>query len=657
MAQTPSDPNRPSDQTDPTIGHQPSDVEEIRYGKGPGEHEMRPPDTVEGHPNGLWVLFITEMWERFSYYGMRALLVLFLATSSAPYVLPSGEESGNTGFGWTEESAYVLYGVYTFMVYLTSIFGGIAADRFLGTHRSMLYGGWIIALGHITLALTELFSHVPGEPVSMETGPGQLITFMLGLTLIIIGTGFFKPCVSVMVGQLYGEGDPRRDSGFTIFYMGINLGAFLSPLVAGTLGETVGWHYGFGAAAVGMLLGLFFYQFLRPRYLKGIGEPPEGFKWSGKALRTFAIVAGGLVAIPVIPLILYITGGLQGVVDAWYVVTGPLGTYGTAAVITLLILAGVTAFLMSQPGTDRGPLGVILILAFLGNIFFWTAFEQAGSSMNIFARDSTDRAIAIPEFIRDYLASQSAITAIGTIVVAALLFVPIVLRFAKKIPTGFLPTAASWVAAALGAVGLLLSVTKIYGLAANTNPLQDFAEMQVFPATWYQSVNALTIVIFAPIFSVLWVWLAKRRLNPSTPMKFAIGLWLLGLAFIAMIFGAMEAKGEGNLAGPHWLVITYVVYTWGELCLSPVGLSMVTKLAPKRLQSLMMGLWFFSLALSNLLAGLVATFSSKIERGEMTFVLEGLPGFYLMLVVFPIGAGLLVAILTPILKRMMQGRG
>jgi POT family proton-dependent oligopeptide transporter len=657
MAQNPSDASGPGKQHDSTIGHQPTDVEEIRFGRGPGEHEMGPPDTTTGHPKGLWVLFITEMWERFSYYGMRALLVLFLATSSAPYLLPSGQESDNVGFGWTESEAYVLYGVYTFMVYLTSIFGGIAADRFLGTHRSMLYGGWIIALGHITLTLTELFSHVPGEPVSMETGPGQLVTFLLGLTLIIIGTGFFKPCVSVMVGQLYGEGDPRRDSGFTIFYMGINLGAFLSPLIAGTLGETVGWHWGFGAAAVGMVLGLVFYQIFRPRYLEGVGEPPEGFKWSGKAFRTFAIVTGLLVAIPVIPLILYISGGLGAVVTAWNAVTGPLGTYGTAAIITALILAGVVAFLMSQPGTDRGPLAVILILAFLGNIFFWTAFEQAGSSMNIFARDFTDRSLALPEFVRDYLGNPSALTAIASLVVGAALIIPAVLRLKKKIPTGFLVSALAWIAAGLGAIVLLITAAKFYGVATNTNPLQDLADMRVFPATWYQSVNALTIVICAPIFSVLWVWLARRRMNPSTPMKFAIGLWLLGLAFIAMVFGAMQAEGEGNLAGPHWLIITYVVYTWGELCLSPVGLSMVTKLAPKRLQSLMMGLWFFSLALSNLLAGLVATFSEKIESGEMTFIIEGLPGFYLMLVLFPIGAGLLIALLTPILKKMMKGRG
>lgn len=662
MADDANDANRPTDPGDPTIGHQPTDVEEIRYGRGPGE-DMGPPETIEGHPTGLWVLFITEMWERFSYYGMRALLVLFLVTESARYALPSGEMSDNTGFGWSNEHAYLLYGIYTFMVYITSIFGGMAADRFLGTHRSMLYGGWIIALGHITLALTGVFGYTPGEPISMTNGPGQLITFLLGLTLIIIGTGFFKPCVSVMVGQLYREGDPRRDSGFTIFYMGINVGALLSPLIAGTLGETVGWHYGFGAAAVGMLLGLFCYQFLRPKHLKGVGEKPDGFAWSGKGFRQFALITAVLCAIPIVPLLLFITnpqiGGLDALVRVWDGVTGAsgLGANGTAAAITLILLIGASTFLLAQPSTDRGPLAVILILSFFGNIFFWSAFEQAGSSLNVFAKDLTDRSVTMPGFIRDFLMSKSVLSMLGALIVGGALFTPLALLFKKKIPTGFLATALSWVAAAAGAMALAIAGAKIYGLIdADSNPLAGLAQMETFPATWYQSVNALTIVVCAPLFSVLWVWLAKRRMNPSTPLKFAIGLWLLGLSFLAMVFGAMEAKSEGQ-AGPHWLVIAYVVVTWGELCLSPVGLSMVTKLAPQRLQSLMMGLWFFTLGLSNLFAGVVATFSEKVEKGEMTFIIEGLPGFYLMLVVFPVGAGVVIAILSPILRRMMHGRG
>jgi len=587
----------------------PGHYSDVEFDKEPTPVALPEEVVRPGQPLGLWVLFITEMWERFSYYGMRALLVLYLIASSGELLRPEdlkvesyealqaevvdvvAAQTGvpanqisldsplrddlaldasditallstfeekfdrtypddsssldnlgtvsdltrflasnrNPGFGWEKEDAYLLYGVYTWLVYLTPIFGGLLADKLLGTHRSMLIGGWIIAAGHVTLAVSELVGTGPAEVINLETGPAELLTFVLGLLLIVIGTGFFKPCVSVMVGQLYGENDPRRDSGFTIFYMGINLGAFFSPIVAGTLGETVGWHWGFGAAAVGMVVGIFIYQICRPRYLQGVGlSPKDQLEWNRKNEQT---PAGDAIR--------------EQADGGW-----------------------------SLSSVEWQRIGVILILAFVGNIFFWTAFEQAGSSMNVFAAENTDRTLS-----------------------------------------GY-----------------------------------------HFPATWYQSVNPLAIIVFAPVFSVLWVWLERKNANPSTPMKFCLGLWLLGLSFLAMVAGSLQARGD-SLAGPHWLLVTYIVCTWGELCLSPVGLSMVTKLAPARLQSLMMGLWFFSLALSNLFAGMVATLSEKLKEGEMTFVMEGLPGFFLMLVVFPVGAGVLVMLMTPMLKRMMHGRG
>ena len=455
----------------------------------------------------------------------------------------------------------------------------LIADRLLGTHRSMLVGGWVIAAGHITLALSQFFHYTAGPAISMDNGPGSLLAFLAGLAMIIIGTGFFKPCVSVMVGQLYEPGDARRDSGFTIFYMGINLGAFLSPLVAGTLGETVGWHWGFGAAAVGMIAGLLTYQYLRPKYLKGIGDAPAGKMASkDRTLVTIALLA--LLGIPLVPMGLLMIGWLDPVREWLTQAMSSLGVYGVTGLLSAVLVASVGTFLAFQPRGTRSKLAVIFILAILGNLGFWTAFEQAGSSMTFFAANNTDRTL--------------------------------------------------W-----GALD------------------------EPFPATWYQSVNALSILIFAPIFGWLWVWLDRRRKNPSTPMKFAIGLWLLGLSFLAMVAGAYEAKN--GKAGFHWLLITYVVYTWGELCLSPVGLSMVTKLASKQLQSLMMGLWFFSLALSNLCAGLVASYSTKFVDNPETgvaatksFLIPGLPGFYLMLVVGPIVIGIIIALLTPVLKRMMQ---
>ena len=531
-----------------------------------------PPE--KGHPAGLWVLFITEMWERFSYYGMRALLVLYLIASTQG-VLENGETNTNPGFGWSESSAYLLYGVYTWAVYLTPIFGGWLADKFLGTHRSMLVGGWIIAAGHITLAMTELFGVTPGQVVTLQTGPGAVICFGTGLALIVIGTGFFKPCVSVMVGQLYRRDDPRRDSGFTIFYMGINLGAFLSPLVAGYLGEMVGWHWGFGSAAVGMLAGLFTYQVLRPRYLRGIGDPPAQ-KGSAETLMIGAAAVAGLAVLAVVlglfVLPLMSSWGLEQVF--W-------------GAIAFLGLVAIVAFLWMQPRQERAPLAVIFILALVGNIFFWTAFEQAGSSLNVFAKQKTDRTLG-------GLLDGENFTLVGAI------------------------------------------------------------DEEGFPASWYQSVNPLAILVFASLFAVLWVWLERRNLNPSTPMKFAWGLYLLGMAFIPMMY-ASWATQDGELAGAHWLLLTYVGCTWGELCLSPVGLSMVTKLAPDRLQSLMMGFWFFTFSLANLCAGLVALLSTKVESGEITFVFEGLAGFFFMLVVASIAAGVAITVLTPLLKKMMQG--
>jgi len=552
-----TDEHRPEDAT---VGHQPENIEQQQYGKGPTETELGAPGTLFGHPKGLWVLFITEMWERFSYYGMRALLVLYLIASTKE-TLANGDPNTNPGFGWTEDSAYNLYGWYTWAVYLTPIAGGWLADKFLGTHRSMVIGAWIISAGHITLALTEFFGYTAGEAISLQNGPGALLTFMLGLFLIVVGTGFFKPCVSVMVGQLYKEGDIRRDSGFSIFYMGINLGAFLSPLIAGTLGETVGWHWGFGSAAVGMIAGLITYQILRPKYLAGIGDPPA-----------------------------------KGEVDVSALTPAQKEEHEKK------VYEQTRPFVRK----DWERIAVILVLAFVGNIFFWAAFEQAGTSMNVFAAQQTDRSL-------------------------------------------------------YGMMGEAAPTFDALPVDATDAQKEAYAEQRAavdsdgwFPATWYQSVNALTIVIFAPIFGAMWVWLDKKRLNPSSPMKFALGLYLLGLAFIAMIIGAMQARDSG-FAAPHWLFITFVVYTWGELCLSPVGLSLVTKLAPYRLQSLMMGVWFFTFSLANLLAAQIARISTKLQSGEMEFIIPGMPGFYLMLVLGPIAAGVLIMLGSPILRRMMHG--
>ena len=402
-----------------------SDVEfdkEPDGGVPPGELETR-------QPAGLWVLFITEMWERFSYYGMRALLVLYLIASTNAQVEDADGnlvDNFNPGFGWSEANASLLYACYTMAVYFTPIVGGWLADKFLGTHRSMLVGGWIIAAGHITLAGTEFFGITAGQAVSLQTSPGALITFIVGLALIVIGTGFFKPCVSVMVGQLYGPDDRRRDSGFTIFYMGINLGAAASPLVAGTLGQKVGWHWGFGSAAVGMILGLLFYQLFRPKYLAGVGLSPAEIAAQSK-------------------------DGNQSV-------------------------SKVDEAELKQPlnSVDFQRMLVILILAFFGNIFFWAAFEQAGSSMNVFADQNTNRNILGYEF----------------------------------------------------------------------------------PSTWYQSVNAVTIVVCAPFFSMLWVWLDKRKRESFDSGQ--ICDWLVAVGVVIHCYGLGRNRGARRQSGRTLLAANHV---------------------------------------------------------------------------------------------------
>jgi POT family proton-dependent oligopeptide transporter len=440
----------------------------------------------ERQPPGIFLLFAVEMWERFSFYGMKAILALFVA------------DSLRGGMGWSEASASRLVGLYGFGAYSLPLLGGYLADRYLGTHRSMVIGGVIIAAGHFCLA-------IPGPP-----------TFFLGLGLVVLGTGFFKSNVSTMVGQLYRQGDTRRDGGFTIFYMGVNVGGFAGPLVVGALGESTrwGWHYGFGAAGVGMLLGLGLYLRLKRRYLGDIGDVPN--RQMAKA------EAGG----------------------------------GAAA--------------LSREDWHRL---IALLIIFLFSIPFWMAFEQCASSMNFFAEHRTDR----------------------------------------------------------GLLGFTI------------------------PASWFQSINSAVLISTAPLFAALWTWLGRRGREPSTPAKMSAAMALLGLGFVFMTVGALRSEG-GLLVSPMWLVAAYTFHTFGELCLSPIGLAMVTRLAPLKLASLLMGAWFFSTSIAEFLAGQLAALTDKVARGELFHVLGGQADFYLIFVVSSAVAAVLLAALTPGLKWLMHGR-
>lgn len=515
--------------------------------------------TILGHPVGLFLLFAVEMWERFSYYGMRGLLVLYLIRAM------TGDEKGfNPGRGWTKADASVLYGWYTGLAYLFPILGGIIADKLIGTHRSMLVGGILISLGHIILGIS-------GIPPLDHSDAGMSL-FIMGLAVIVLGTGHFKPTVSVMVGQLYPQGDPRRDGAFTIFYMGINLGAFLCAFVCGTLGEKVGWHWGFGSAAVGMILGLLLYLWGRPQFLSHVGEPPEQMR--GKAGTTSAVfLVGSLVVSAAFALAYHYGATAQFTALMNHLQANPTLGWGVVIALAVTILGWIGWFLSTNRPEDRGPVITIFVFMFF-NAFFWLAFEQAGSSVNVFTEQNTDRMM-------------------GTFEV---------------------------------------------------------------PATWFQSVNAGLIFILAPIFAGIWTKLGKVRMNPSQPVKIALGLIFLGLGFLFMVWAGKIAVGGAAKAGMWLIFMTYFWHTVGELCLSPTGLSYVTKAAPVKFVSLLMGIWFVSSFIANLGGGLVAAQVEAIERGELKLPWNfgGQADFFFLFVVTSIGAGVVILILSPLLKKLMR---
>jgi len=669
-----------------------------------------------GHPVGLWALFTTEMWERFCYYGMRALLVLYLISTMT---------DSNPGFGWTEQSANELYGWFTGMVYLLPLLGGYLADRFLGQHRSVLLGGVLMAIGEFCLFYTEYFRQTATTTITSESAPAAFWCFMFGLFLITVGNGFFKPCISVMVGELYEKNDPRRDDAFYIFYMGINVGAFFSPFVAGSVGENISWHWGFLTAAIGMTLGLITYSWLRPKYLGRIGMDVKGAKEESTEQTAQKEVA-------------------KEVNEKQR---------------------------LSKVEIDR--IAVILTLTFFC-IAFWSVFEQAGTSLNIFADKETNRQVPsvvgqnVPGFLanqdefdaknamRELQASLFALnncleTTVGAeaqpaeasdaenaeaavvqkatmpldptalaefgveafaIEGAALIALQEALaavedsydaaksslakanaarqkagqalltletdNFAALLETGVAEQAeidkmveeafqeraeefadADEEAIASFKQGLRKDVEKRRQnefVASEQKKVDPETAIYTFPTTWYQSVNPLCVVLFAPLFNVLWGFLRRRKLEPSTPVKFGIGLVMLSVAFLFMILGALHSARTNGNAGAYWLLCTYVFCTCGELCLSPVGLSMVSRLAPAKYASLLMGVWFLSSAVAGYLSGkLAAVFGSSGGRVAFCFGDQGgLADFFLIMAVSPLIAGLIVFCLAPKLRKMMH---
>jgi POT family proton-dependent oligopeptide transporter len=496
------------------------------------DHDQKSLDTARadtsffGHPRGLATLFFTEMWERFSYYGMRAILIFYLTSSIA-----------KGGLGFADSKAGAVYGLYTAMVYLMCLGGGWVADRIIGQRRAVLIGGILIACGEFSLLL-------PSEA-----------SFYCGLVLLIAGTGLLKGNVSVIVGQLYAPGDPRRDSGFSIYYMGINIGALISPLICGYVGEWISWRLGFGVAGLGMLIGLV--QFLlTSRHLGSAGLHPAstGNPEEDRKSRKSAILSVG-AGVAVLALL----GALaaSGVVEVnANMLSDGLGwcLIGISAVVFVWLL-----FLGNWTPVERKRSAAILVL-FVSSALFWAAFEQAGSSLSLFAERGTD--------------------------------------------------------------------CHLFGYA--------------FPASWFQSVQPIFVIALAPVFG--WLWLALRTKEPPSPAKFSLGLLFGGLAF-AILIPAASLVVSGQKVAPWWLIGTYFLQTLGELCLSPVGLSAMTKLAPVRLGGFIMGMWFLSTSIGNWLAGKAASLYSSMP----------LPTLFGSVAAFSIAAAIVLALLIKPTVKMMQG--
>ena len=489
-----------------------------------------------GHPRGLATLFMTEFFERFTYYGMRALLVLFLVAAT---------DGDNPGFGIDRETAGAVYGLYTGAVFLGSLPGGWIADRLIGQRRAVFWGGVIIALGNFILA-------IPATPP----------VFYLGLATIVVGVGLLKPNISAIVGALY-EGQPgaRRDAGFSIFYMGINLGALLAPLVAGTIGEAWNWRGGFFVAGLAMLVGVAQYK-ATEKCLGNAGAPPVGVSEAERRGGWRMIGIGGAV-VAVLAALLF-TGVIPVTITGLAQVFG----YGMVA-LGFVFFAYILLIAKLEPG-ERGRVAVIAVF-FLCAALFWAGFEQAATTFNLFAQDYTDRSLLGGMF-----------------------------------PDG------------------------------------------VHPASWYQSANPIFVVLFAPFFAWIWVSLGARNLDPSAPAKFGLALLLLAAVLGVIMWAAQLVVASGGQVAPTWLLLTYLLHTFGELCLSPVGLSNVTKLAPKRYVGQMMGTWFLGAAVGNTFAGLIGGHVGSSDASAM-------PGQFMQMILIAGGAGVALLLLSPVIRKWMGG--
>jgi POT family proton-dependent oligopeptide transporter len=570
-------------------------------------------DKVLGHPAGLFVLFFTEMWERFSYYGMRALLVMFFTAS-----LLDG------GWGWPREHAYAIFGTYTSLVYLSTLLGGYFADKKIGYRYAVAIGALLMTLGHGAMAIETPFF------------------IYLGLTLLVFGSGFFKPNMTSIISEMYKGKDEKKDGAYTIFYMGVNAGAFLGILLCGYLGEQIGWRWGFGLAGIFMLFGLLQFWFAQ-NIFGDIGKKPLKIDATivetsadEPKLNPFTSVQLGLIAI-------------AGVLGLSWILNDPVAKISEGAYnlfdfslfgmegSNLAILSALGIFLLLLfiriPKYDkitRDRMIAVIFFAFI-TIFFWAIFEQAPSSLTIFARDYTQRILeGNAALIFKVVNSMMTIIPLGIITwVLWLLF--------KKTFSKY----------ALSNIFLAISFLIIWGIAIWMLSIEFGKEIAEVPASWFGVLNSLFIIAFAPLFSKWW----ESKYNPNANMKYAIGMGLLGLGMACVAIGASSIEPGAKTASVSmiWLILVYFFHTMGELCISPVALSYVSKLVPGRMIAMMFGIWYLAVAIGMKLAGVFGEASEGIAQSE------GLSYFFWLLTAVAVGLGVISALLYPVIKKLMHG--
>ena len=501
-----------------------------------------------GHPAGLFILFFTEMWERFSYYGMRALLVIFLISSLT-----------DSGWAWSREDALNLYGTYTMLVYFTPIIGGILADRFLGYRNAVVIGALLMTLGHAAMAFDTPWA------------------LYVGIGLLIAGNGFFKPNITSIINGVYKNAQEKKDGAFTIFYMGVNAGAFLGIMLCGYVGETYGWHFGFGLAGIFMFFGMLQFYFAQSIF-GNVGTKPS------KAVDLSDAVAN----------------------------------------------KEEKSYDDVPSNVQRDRYIVVGILAFF-TIFFWAAFEQAGGSMTIFAKDYTNRVLE-GSAANIFRIANTLLTIVPLIIITYVLFSLFKITFKKYALSNLF-------------LGISFAIIWVIVIIMLKN---QFSEVSTeIPASWFGILNSFFIITFAPLFSKIW----ESKFNPPATVKFGVGLILLGLGFLVLAYGSASIPQGAKTASVSviWLILAYLLHTLGELSLSPVGLSYVSKLVPGKMIAMMFGLWYIAVGMGNKLAGLMGGMIDKITTEY------SMSTFFLIFTFVPIIAGLLVMCLTPLLKKLMHG--